>query len=242
MKTVFLSSSIEKETLIIYNAHMNKIKYCVFNMDGLLIDSEKIYLISALECSRIYGYDIPEELILSTMGNNDTETKNRYLQWMGNDFPFDEFLEREWLIHTRYMEEHPLEKKKGVDELLDYLDERKIGKVIATSTARVYADRYLRSVNLYDRFEKIVYGDDLKESKPRPEIYLKAIDCLDAQKDEIFAFEDSANGILSADAAGLKVIHVPDLARIPEEVKEKSFAVLNDLTEAIKLIEEYNRS
>ncbi len=220
---------------------MDKIKLCIFDMDGLLIDSEKIYLLSALACSEKYGYQIPEELIYRTMGNNEAETRNRFLQTMGSDFPFDEFLEKEWAIHQDYLLHHPMEKKKGVDELLSYLEKEKIAKAIATSTQRFYADQYLKSVGLDGRFDHIVYGDDLKESKPRPEIYLKAAAAFPYKKEEILAFEDSGNGILSAVSAGLKVVHIPDLANVADEVKEKSFAVLDDLSQAVKLIEGLNR-
>ena len=216
------------------------IKLCVFDMDGLLIDSEKIYLINALACNEIYGYGIPEELIRGTMGVNETETKRRYLETMDQDFPFDEFLHNEWVLHLDYMKKHPLEKKKGVDELFAYLEQNKIKKALATSTDRQYAISFLQSVNLENRFDHIVFGDDLNESKPKPEIYLKAIKPFPFVKDEILAFEDSGNGILSAYNAGLKVIHIPDLAYVADEVKEKSFRILNDLTEAIELIQQMN--
>ena len=219
---------------------MKKIRLCVFDMDGLLIDSEKIYLLSALKCSETYGYGIDEELVKSTMGNNLVETKRKFLARMGEDFPFEEFLERMEVIHKDYLDNHPMEKKKGVDEILDYLDKKGIEKVIATSTFRETADRFLKSVSLNGRFDRIVYGDDLSESKPKPQIYLKAIEPFPYDKEEILAFEDSANGILSAHAAGLKVVHIPDIAYIPEEIKEKSFIVLKDLLEAIKLIDSIN--
>ena len=219
---------------------MKEIRLCVFDMDGLLIDSEKIYLLSALKCSETYGYGIDEELVKSTMGNNLVETKRKFLARMGEDFPFEEFLERMEVIHKDYLDNHPMEKKKGVDEILDYLDKKGIEKVIATSTFRETADRFLKSVSLNGRFDRIVYGDDLSESKPKPQIYLKAIEPFPYDKEEILAFEDSANGILSAHAAGLKVVHIPDIAYIPEEIKEKSFIVLKDLLEAIKLIDSIN--
>ncbi len=114
-------------------------------MDGLLIDSEKIYLLAAMKCSELYGYGINEELVKSTMGNNLPETKRKYLAAMGQDFPFEEFLERMEIIHKDYLDNNPLEKKKGVDEILDYLDTKGIQKVIATSTFRETADRFFTS-------------------------------------------------------------------------------------------------
>ena len=225
-----------------YNTYdMKKIKLCIFDMDGLLIDSEKIYLETAMECSRIFHYGVSDELIRRTMGNNLEETKRRFYETMGEDFPYEQFNRDRLVLQDEYLKNHSLEKKKGAAELLDYLDERKIRKAVATSTRRKSADRFLKSAGLSGRFDHIVYGDDLKESKPRPEIYLKAIDAFDVDKSEILAFEDSGNGILSAVGAGIEVVLIPDLAYVADEVKEKSFTVLHDLAEAVKLIDEINR-
>lgn len=224
-----------------YNAFMNRVRLCIFDMDGLLIDSERIYLESALECSRIHNYGVSEELIRKTMGNNAEETKRRFFETMGEDFPYENFRKDRLVIQDAYLENHSVEKKKGCDELLDYLDEKKILKAVATSTRRVRANQFLKSAGLTGRFDHIVYGDDLKESKPRPEIYLRAVSAFDIDKSEILAFEDSGNGILSAVGAGIEVVLVPDLAYVADEVKEKSFTVLHDLTEAVKLIDEINR-
>ena len=219
---------------------MTKIRLCVFDMDGLLIDSESVWLNNALECNRKYGYGIPEELVLKTMGNNNEETRRRFLETMGASFPYDEFIRQVVIERREYLKIHPLEKKKGLDELFDWLEDNDIRKALATSTGRVHAIDSLESVNIADRFDHIVLGDDLKESKPRPEIYLKAISPFPYEKDEILAFEDSGNGILSACGAGLRVVYIPDLAYVSEQTKEKSFTTLNDLSEAIKLIEKLN--
>ena len=188
----------------------------------------------------MYGYNIPDELILSTMGTTENEQERRYKEVLGEDFNFREFLHNEWVLHLQYLDEHPVEKKKGVDELFAYLEENHIAKALATSTDRQYAVPPLQQTGLIDRFDYIVYGDDLKESKPRPEIYLKAIEPFHLDEENILAFEDSDNGILSAYNAGLKVIHIPDLAYVSQETKEKCFAILTDLTECIPLIREMN--
>ena len=113
--------------------------------------------------------------------------------------------------------------------------------MIATSTYRETADRYLKMASLEGCFDHIVYGDDLTESKPLPQIYLKAMAAFDFKPEEMLAFEDSPNGILSAYNAGLKVIHIPDLAYVAPEIKEKSFVILEDLSQTIKLLEDLNK-
>ncbi len=219
---------------------MNRIELCIFDMDGLLIDSEKVWRDIAIECSERYGYAVPDKLILDTMGLNDIETERRFLVSLGDDFPFREFVSRSLQFKKEYLNAHPLEKKKGLDELFAYLDQNGIRKAVATSTRKTTAEAYLKSVGLENSFDHITYGDDLKESKPRPEIYLKTAAAFDIPKESILAFEDSNNGILSAYNAGLKVVHIPDLASVEELTRKKCFAVLNDLSEAIELIEKIN--
>ena len=210
-------------------------------MDGLLIDSEKVYVSCAFACSEKYGYGFTKDFFLSTLGLNERATKEKFQQEKGADFPFEEFFDREWVIHQEYLKTNGLQKKKGVDELLAYLDQKGIRKAIATSTEKKFADYYLSLAGLSGRFDKITYGDELTESKPLPQIYLRSIGSFGIDKDGILAFEDSPNGILSAYNAGLKVVHVPDLAYVSDEIKEKSFAVLDDLSQAIKLIEELDQ-
>lgn len=209
-------------------------------MDGLILDSESVYFDIARVCSKQYGYNIPDDLLLKTMGVNEKETERRFLEVMGKDFPFYEFLHNEWVMQLEYMKSHPIVKKKGIDEFLDYLTASNIKKVVATSSAQYFAKDFLTDAGLIDKFDYIVYGDDLTESKPNPQIYLKAIEPFNIPKENIFAFEDSNNGILSAYNAGLKVIHIPDLAYVEDSAKEKCFAVLNNLIEAKELIEKIN--
>lgn len=218
-----------------------KIKLCIFDMDGLILDSESVYFINAKRCNEIYNYQIPEDLILKTMGVNEIENEKRFLDALGKDFPFQEFLHNEWVMQLEYMKTHPIKKKKGIDELLDYLDKNDIKKVVATSSSQYFAKDFLVDAGLYDKFDNVVYGDDLTQSKPDPQIYLKAAEPFNLSKEEILAFEDSNNGILSAYNAGFKVMHIPDLAFVEESTREKSYAILNDLLEAIPLIEKINK-
>ncbi len=219
---------------------MDKIQLCIFDMDGLLLDSETVWYLSALACNEKYGYEVPDQFVLDTMGLNDIETRRRFLIALGEDFPFHEYIARTVELRREYLDSHPLKKKKGVDELLAYLDRNNVRKAVATSTKRSSAEISLQCAGIKDRFDHITYGDDLKESKPRPEIYLKAAAAFDIPKKNILAFEDSNNGILSAYNAGLKVVHIPDLASVEEVTRKKCFAVLNDLSEAIELIEMIN--
>ena len=96
---------------------MSRIQLCIFDMDGLLIDSETVWYKNASACSRKYGYAVPDELILDTMGLNDIETQRRFMVALGEDFPYEEFISRTVELRKEYLDAHPLEKKKGLDIL-----------------------------------------------------------------------------------------------------------------------------
>lgn len=205
-------------------------------MDGILLDSETVYLINAKKCSEIYNYGVNDEVLNATMGSNEADARRLFLEHLGRDFPYDEFCENEWKIQTEYMEKYPLQLKKGVKELLDFLTQRNIKKVVATSTSRNYACKCLRDAGIYDYFDEIVCGDDLKKSKPNPDIYLKAISKFDIDKKDILVFEDSNNGLLAGLNAGLKVVHIPDVAIVPKSTLDRCYKIITDLSMAKELI------
>lgn len=212
------------------------IKLCVFDLDGLLIDTETVYVNTAKWCCELYGYEVPEDLLYEIMGKTETAIRQMFLDRLGNDFPYDEFIEKRVSLRLPYLEKHPVQRKKGLEELFQYLEKNNIKKSLATSSEESRASFYLNQTNLIDRFDYKCFGNNIINSKPHPEIYLKAIEPFNLEKEEILAFEDSNNGILSAYNAGLKVVHIPDLAIVTKETKEKAYVTLNDLSEAIDVI------
>ena len=120
-----------------------------------------------------------------------------------------------------------------------FLKENNITSRVATSTAKETAIRMLKNTKLYDYFEKIIYGDEIKNSKPAPDIYLKALEGFD--KDEALIFEDSHNGSRAAINAGIKLIIVPNIAKLTKEDKEEAFKVINSLDETINTIKDINK-
>lgn len=209
-------------------------------MDGLLIDSENNYVDTALLCIKKYNYNIEKQLLFDIMGSNENQIRQMFKDRLGEDFNFDEFKQRRIEISIEYEKTHPIALKKGVKELFNYLDEHNIKKTLATSTNKDLAIKRLKAHSLENVFEYMVTGDMINKSKPDPQIYLKAIEPFNLNKEEILAFEDSNNGILSAYNANLNVIYIPDIAIVKDETKQKVYTTLNDLTEVINLINEFN--
>lgn len=217
---------------------MTNTKLVVFDMDGLMVDSEIIFLRSCNRAFKNLGLSVPDDLIISMMGRNRVECHKIFMNYLNTDFDLEEF----WKIvnKERYelLKENPLKPKKGIYELIDYLDSHNIKRAIASSSDIERIKEFLIPLNLYDGYEFIVNGDMVKNGKPDPEVYLKCVEMSGFKKDEVLVFEDSLNGLLSSYNAEVRCVLVPDIAIVPEHERTKATLVIKSLDEAISLIEE----
>lgn len=209
----------------------------VFDMDGIIFDSE----IKVIECwkdvAEKYGIPQIEEACRECLGMNRQATKERMLKRYGADFPYDEYKqEMSDLFHERYSDGR-LPLKPGVKELLAFLKERNIKIALASSTRYQVVSSLLRDAGILDYFQELVCGDMVERSKPAPDIFLKACECLQVEPDRAYAIEDSYNGIRSAYQGKLRPIMVPDLAEPTEEMQTMTEQILPTLLE----VQEYFR-
>ena len=135
------------------------------------------------------------------------------------------------MLFHEYVEKNGLPVKKGVRELLQYLSVLSVPVGVASSTRLAVVEEELRQAGLYDYFQIVMGGDQLKRSKPEPDIYLMTCEKMGVQPRNAYAVEDSHNGIRSAYRAGMMPVMVPDLLPATEEMKEMSIAVFDDLLE-----------
>jgi len=208
-----------------------KYKAVVFDMDGVIFDSEKAVVESWLVTAEKYGIQDVEKVVLSCMGTNASKSKQIFLEYYGEDFPYDAYkAECSAFFHDKYGEGR-LPLKPGIRELLTFLREKgyKIG--LASSTREEVVVSQLKYANLYSFFDEIICGNMVKESKPAPDIYLLACEKLQVEPKEAVAIEDSYNGIRSAKAAGLSPIMVPDLIPPNEEMEQLAIIIGKDLFE-----------
>ena len=213
------------------------IRLCVFDMDGLLLDSERqLYLYNGMRISRELGYPIDEAFLRSMMGNDWRIYERKTAEHMGKDFPIDRYMSllREKIHYVTRNEAIPL--RPGAKELLDFCKENGYLMAIATSTHRKDALSCLKNSGIYDYFDYIITGDEVVNGKPDPEIFLKAIAHFDVDKSEAVILEDGHNGSVAAMRGACKLIIVEDLALIEEE--EKRYAILHthDLLDVIDLL------
>lgn len=216
---------------------MNKIKSIVFDMDGIIFDSEQLVLKTWKQYAPDYGLNNIEETFLKCVGTTRESTEKIIHETYGYNFPYIEFRDKASALFHKTAAEKGLPIKKGVIELLNYLRDEGYIIGLASSTRIEIVTKELKDANLYEYFHTVIGGDLLKRSKPYPDIYLMACEKMNVNPKDTYAVEDSYNGIKSAYNAGMMPIMVPDLLMPTEEMKEKSIVILDDLLKVKKYLQ-----
>ena len=183
----------------------------VFDVDGVLFDTERLTNQTWLAVGTEMGWPQIGEHYLEFVGQNRTDAFQRMTDLFGPEFPREEFMRRCSGQNQARMEREGVPLKPGVVEILSFLRDRDIPLALATSTSADRTRRRLELTGLGPFFQQIITGDLVAHSKPDPEIYQIAYRALGTDPAQTIAIEDSRNGILSAHAAGMKVIMVPDM-------------------------------
>lgn len=211
------------------------IEAVIFDMDGLMLDTESVERKTFLRAAGEFGFDTVEEVYVRTIGRNWPDTKRIFAEALGNQFPYDE-IRSTW---RRYTEEHIAEfgvaEKPGLRQLLTVLNTIGLPKAVATSTARGKAAALLQRSNLMEHFAVLVGGDEVSEGKPAPAIFLEAAKRLKVEPRRCVVFEDSPPGIQAAHAAGMIPVLIPDTIAATPETIARAFRVYSSLTDAIEL-------
>ena len=214
----------------------------VFDMDGVIFDSENTFLRCWLEASAHYGLE--PELVRSTyvkcIGTNSNQTaeiyRNAFLKRLGEKNMHRMWDESVELHRTRYAGDN-LPIKAGVREILTFLKAGGIPVGIASSTQKSKVEQRIRTAGLSEFFVGAVGGDAVKISKPNPEIYLLACETFGFAPENTFTIEDSYNGIRAASAAGMRPIMVPDIVSADAEMRGLSEAICADLFGAMEYLQ-----
>jgi HAD superfamily hydrolase (TIGR01509 family) len=220
------------------NFNGNKLDLVIFDMDGLMFDTEQVSYLSFTEATKCYGYDLDEATFQKTLGANLPKVKTIYQERFGNDFPFDVVIQKKFACAADYIQRKGVPIKEGLYELLDYLCEHKIKKAVATSSSREVTLRLLNMAGIDHKFEYVLCGDEVEKSKPDPEIFLKVAEKLHCHTERCLVLEDSEMGILAAYRAGMKAIMVPDMVKASEETKKILFKECKSLLEVKQYISE----
>ena len=210
----------------------------IFDMDGLIFDTERIYYKAWQESAATHGYHISWEIYAQIVARNSRYIEKVLKEILGEALPYDAICERKRAISDHMIAEEGIVKKEGLLELLDYLDKQGIKKAVATSSMREKALNYLELGEIKERFDWIICGSDVEESKPNPEIFLKVAAHFGIEPKHCMVLEDSRLGIQAAKAAGMTGIFIPDLVQADEEILGNASGQVTCLKEVITLLED----
>lgn len=218
------------------------IKLVIFDMDGLLIDSErKMWLPNELKAAQQLGvepdYDFLYSLIGGSKGMNIIALKQRY----GEDFDYEKWYELIYYHNNLMIENNEVPLKEGAIEILDFLKENNIHIALGTSSPRAYVEKVLKNLNVSDRFETITTIENVKHGKPAPDIYQHASSNYDIDTSEMLILEDAHNGLLAAQGCNIRCVLVKDVYQMKEYDYQNAYRIFDNLYQAIDLIKEENQ-
>ena len=212
------------------------VKAVVFDMDGLLVDTEQVVFEAMTAVARDSGQEMPFELFKRLVGLPGTASDLIVLEHFGADFDISAW--RAGVAHHfQDIAAAGIALKTGVVELLDVLDARRLPRAVATSSTRNAVDHSLGQHGLVDRFDAIISRELQDHHKPHPDPFLKAAAAIGVDPADCLALEDSHNGVRAAAAAGMMTIMVPDLLDPTEEMHELAVHIAEDLHEVRALLE-----
>ena len=208
------------------------VRAVIFDIDGVLIDTEKHYNIAWCEAAKQAGYtDFTREHALM-LRSCDARAASKMMKGIfGEQFDYYAIREIRRTIVAKRLAKYGLEKKPGLDEILAFLHKKGIKTAVATATPLELTLQHLEKIGVKDQFDKIVSAKQVENGKPAPDVYLYACEQIGEQPKDCIAVEDSPNGIRSAYAAGCMPVMVPDLTEPDEELKPLLYAVVKTLAD-----------
>lgn len=221
---------------------MNKIKLCIFDMDGLLLDSERhVWSVGEEKIAKKYGKEMTDEIITEVMGANHSEYRRILKEKFGEDFPIVDYQKELFEYYADACKNGNIPLRPSVIELFKFLKENNIYISLGTSTEKRLAKIALENTGILKYFDYIVCGDEVKVGKPEPEIYLKSVEHFGLKPEECIVFEDTPVGAKAAYNGGINLIMVPDIKKPTDLDKKKALAIINSLQEAIPIIKKINK-
>lgn len=216
------------------------IKGIIFDMDGLMFDTERLVIKAWDFAGKQMGCSITKDIVIKTLGLNTENTRRVFIEHLGNNFDFYVFRKIRVDYMTDYIDKNGIPIKTGLIELLDFLKSNHYKMTVATSTEKEKTEYYFKKANISYYFDDIVCGDMIERGKPEPDIYLKASKIIGVAPNECLALEDSPIGILSAYRAKMKPVMIPDLVKPNEETNKLLYAKLPTLFDVIELLNNQN--
>jgi len=201
----------------------------IFDMDGLMFDTERLAIQVWQKAGRTYGFDIPESLIIECIGNNIQTSRAMLETALGKKFNFKQVRKLRIQYTNEYITKNGVPIKKGLYNVLNVLTKYSVLKAVATSTERNRAEAMLNVANILNNFDMIVCGDEIQRGKPEPDIFLSVAERLQITPEKCVVLEDSEPGILAASNAHMFPILVPDIKMPSEKTMKMVYRTFTDL-------------
>lgn len=213
-----------------------KLLAVISDMDGVILDSEKLYVRFWCEAARFYGHPMERVHALGIRSMARPLAKEKLRGRFGEGFDYEAVHAKRVELMDAYVRENGIEPKPGAAVLLSYLKANGYRVALATATPEARAREYLRRVNLLQYFDEVVSAHSVAHGKPAPDIYLCAAARLGVPPGQCLALEDSPNGIRSASAAGCRTVMVPDLDAPSEDILPLLYGVADGLTDVKRFL------
>ena len=213
------------------------IRGVLFDMDGVILDSEKLYARFWAAGCQCCGYHMTYQQALGMRSLNAQAGQEYLSSLFGPEISYPLVRAKRIELMDAYVEENGIEAKPGIYELLDYLAQKKIPYAITTASPKDRIQNHLGRLGLYERFSHICTAHEVAHGKPAPDIYLLGAETIGVPPEFCLALEDSYTGLLSAYRAGCLASIVPDLDQPGEEIRSIAYAKLDSLADVIDLLE-----
>ena len=212
------------------------IRGVLFDMDGLVLDTEKLYTRFWMESAHDLGYPMTFEQALGLRSLNRAAGQDKLTEYFGPGISYNAVRNHRIELMDAHIEKYGIDVKPGIFELMDYLQANGIASAITSSSPMANIQRHLSAHNLLHRFDKLCSGYDVPKGKPEPDIYLHGAATLGLLPESCLALEDSPAGLLSAHRAGCKVMMIPDRDPADSTTLPLLYALGDSLTDVISLL------
>jgi HAD superfamily hydrolase (TIGR01509 family) len=218
-----------------YGQTLFRPKAVIFDMDGLMLDTERPVVAAWERAAGQMGWRLDREVLAGTIGVDEAATREIVIKNYGQNFPYDAIREYLGRVYAEDAEKNGIALRPGFLTLFKHLDSLDMPMAVATSSSRDIALWKLEMAGIGGFFPLLVCGDEIRRGKPAPDIFLKAAELLGKKPGECLGFEDSPAGLRALEAAGIKSVFIKDMVEPPPEVLAAVWLRFNSLDEAVPL-------